>query len=330
MTWLVTGGAGYIGAHVVRRMQREGFRTVVLDDFSSGNVRFVPPDVPVVECSILDEDTVERALLEYTIEGVVHLAAFKYAGLSVHDPLKFYRNNVEGTRSLLQAMVNAGVKRMLFSSSCSVYGSPDMERVTEKTPTRPENPYGTSKLVSEWLIRDVAMIHDLRYTNLRYFNVVGSGYLGVRDENPFGLLPAVMKCLTDGRTAVINGDDYPTRDGTCERDFVHVSDVANAHVRAIQLLAQDVTLDPVYNLGTGVGVTVLEILDLLQEISGIAFRRMVQPRRRGDPARIVASANLALSSLGWSTQHSHADAVASAWQAWLQQPSPSSGEIGDR
>jgi UDP-glucose 4-epimerase len=297
-------------------MLSAGIPAVVLDDFSSGRREFVPADVPVVEASLLDGCAVERALRQYAVEGAVHLAAFKHVGLSVREPLTFYENNVEGTRNLLEKMVDVGVGRLVFSSSCSVYGSPDTERVTEETPTAPVSPYGTTKLLCEWLIRDVARVHDLRFTSLRYFNVVGSGAEDVRDESPFALFPAVMRDLMSGRTPCVNGDDYPTRDGTCERDFIHVSDVADAHLRAAQKLMLDIPLEPVYNLGTGQGATVLEMLDLIQRTSGQSFERRVLPRRPGDAARIVASADLAVRSLGWRPRRSHAEMVASAWRAW--------------
>lgn len=318
MTWLLTGGAGYIGAHVVRALGRAGMDVVVLDDLSTGFREFLPDDVPLVHASILDTDRVRNALDEHDVQGVIHLAALKYAGISVDEPLHYYHVNVDGTRSVLQAMVDHGVDRLVFSSSASVYGTPDVDLVTEETRTAPESPYGETKLVSEWLIRDVAYTNGLRHTSLRYFNVVGSGGDGIYDINPYGLMPAVMKCLTDGRRPVVNGSDYPTRDGTAERDYIHVVDLAEAHVAAARKLAEGAELAPTYNLGRGEGATVLEVLELIREISGVSFEADMQGRRAGDPARIVGSAELAAKDLGWKARFDYRDMVESAWQTWRQ------------
>jgi UDP-glucose 4-epimerase len=318
MTWLLTGGAGYIGAHVVRALGRAGMDVVVLDDMSTGKKEFVPVDVPVVSASILETETVLKALTEHDVQGVIHLAALKYAGVSVDEPLHYYQVNIDGTRSVLAAMGEAGIDRLVFSSSASVYGTPDVDLVTETTATHPESPYGESKLASEWLIADVARATGLRYTNLRYFNVVGSGGDGVYDVNPFGLLPAVMKALTEGRTPVVNGSDYPTKDGTAERDYIHVVDLAEAHVVAAQRLAEGADLGPAYNLGRGEGATILEMLELVKEASGLDVEPEMGPRRPGDPARIVGSADLAARELGWTARFGYRDMVQSAWDTWQQ------------
>jgi UDP-glucose 4-epimerase len=315
MTWLLTGGAGYIGSHVVRALGSADMDVVVLDDLSTGRREFVPHDVPLVEASILDTEAVRRALSDHDVQGVIHLGALKYAGVSVDEPLHYYQVNIDGTRSVLAAMAEVGVDRLVFSSSASVYGTPDVDIVTETTPTRPESPYGESKLASEWLIADVARSDGMRHTSLRYFNVVGSGG-DVYDVNPYGLLPAVMKSLTDGRTPVVNGTDYPTRDGTAERDYIHVVDLAEAHVVAAQRLSEGKELGPVYNLGRGEGATILEILELVKEASGQSFEPEMGPRRPGDPARIVGSAELAATQLGWTARFGYPEMVESAWTAW--------------
>ncbi len=318
MTWLLTGGAGYIGAHVVRALRDADMGVVVLDDLSTGFREFLPPDVPLVTASILDTPSVRKALAEHEVQGVIHLAALKYAGVSVDEPLHYYQVNIDGTRSVLAAMLDQDVHRLVFSSSASVYGTPDVELVTEETPTSPESPYGESKLVSEWLIRDVARANPLQHTSLRYFNVVGTGGNGVYDINPYGLLPAVMKCLTDGRSPVVNGADYPTRDGTCERDYIHVVDLAEAHVAAARRLDEGASLGAVYNLGRGEGATVLEMLELVREISGIDFEPAVQGRRPGDPVRIVGSAERAGQELGWRARFGYREMVETAWETWQQ------------
>ncbi|MGC0141538.1 MULTISPECIES: UDP-glucose 4-epimerase GalE [unclassified Pseudactinotalea] len=320
MTWLVTGGAGYIGAHVVRAFAGQGIGTVVIDDLSSGHAAFVPEGVPFVRASILDTEAVRSALVEHRISGVVHVAAFKYAGVSVQRPLHTYAQNVTGTISVLEAMAQAQVNSIVFSSSAAVYGTPEAEQVTESTPTAPESPYGESKLIGEWLLADQARAVGLRHTSLRYFNVVGSGYPDLPDTSPHNLFPLVLDALAAGRTPQINGTDYPTPDGTCVRDYIHVADLAAAHVEAAKALAQGTALEPVYNLGSGTGVSVREIMDAMAAGTGIDFDPIEAERRPGDPARIVADGELAARDLGWTMRHSLEQMVTSAWRARQHQP----------
>jgi UDP-glucose 4-epimerase len=315
MSWLVTGGAGYIGAHVVRALEEAALEAVVVDDLSSGHRGFVRADTPFFEGSILDTDLLVRICKEHAVEGVVHLAGFKYAGVSVQRPLHTYTQNVTGTVSLLDAMAQTGVESMVFSSSAATFGTPDVDLVTEETPTNPESPYGESKLAGEWLIRDQAVATGLRHTSLRYFNVVGSGSDDLYDTSPHNLFPVVFEMLLDGRTPRINGDDYDTPDGTCVRDYVHVRDLALAHVVAARHLAAGEPLAPVYNLGSGSGVSVRQIMDTVREVTGIDFTPEIGPRRPGDPARIVASGELAARDLDWQMRHDLRDMVASAWTA---------------
>jgi UDP-glucose 4-epimerase len=315
VTWLVTGGAGYIGSHVALAFRQVGLDVVVLDDLSSGHREFVPPDVPFVDGSVVDTELVRTALAEHAVEGVVHLAGFKYAGVSVDRPLHTYEQNVTGTGHLLQAMAAEGVDRIVFSSSAAVYGTPDVGLVTEATPTGPESPYGRSKLIGEWMLADQARATGLRHTSLRYFNVVGSGSPALYDTSPHNLFPVVFEALLAGRTPRINGDDYPTPDGTCVRDYIHVADLAAAHVAAAQVLAADRSLAPVYNLGSGDGVSVRQIMDTVAKVTQIEFTPAVGPRRAGDPARIVASGELAARDLHWAMRHTLADMVTSAWRA---------------
>src|SRR3954466_2600965 len=271
MTWLVTGGAGYIGAHVVRAFTERGLGAVVLDDLSSGHRGFVPEDVPFVEGSILDTELVTRTLREHEVAGVVHVAGFKYAGVSVQRPLHTYEQNVTGTVSVLQAMEEAEVDKVVFSSSAATYGTPDVDTVTEQTETRPESPYGESKLVGEWLLRDQATATGLRHTSMRYFNVVGSGSPEVYDTSPHNLFPLVIEALLAGRTPQIYGEDYDTPDGTCVRDYVHVADLAHSHVAAARALTDGRALERVYNLGSGEGASVRQIMQTMAEVTGIAF-----------------------------------------------------------
>lgn len=317
MSWLVTGGAGYIGAHVVRAFREAAIDTVVLDNLSSGHRDFVPGGVPFIEASITDETALAELFANHEIAGVVHLAGYKYAGESVANPLVTYDQNVSGTVRLLVAMNKAGVTRMVFSSSAAVYGTPVVDIVTEETNTNPQSPYGESKLIGEWLMRDQEVAVGLRHTSLRYFNVVGSGTDEVYDTSPHNLFPLIFDALVSGRTPTVFGNDYPTPDGTCVRDFVHVADIAAAHVSAARALTADTPLQPVYNLGSGSGTSVGGIMRAVAEVTGIVFEPEIRPRRAGDPDRIVADGSLASRDLDWAQRHSIESMVASAWSARL-------------
>jgi UDP-glucose 4-epimerase len=315
MSWLVTGGAGYIGSHVVREFTGAGIDAVVLDDLSSGLEGFVPDGVPFVRGSILDRELIERTIDEHGVTGVVHVAGYKYAGVSVQRPLHTYEQNVTGTARLLEAMSSRGVDRVVFSSSAAVYGTPPTELVTEDTPKAPASPYGESKLIGEWLLRDQAVAEGLRHTSLRYFNVVGSGRPDLWDASPHNLFPLVFAALAEGRVPRINGDDYDTPDGTCVRDYVHVADLAVSHVAAARRLDAGEPVEPAYNLGSGGGVSVAEIMTAMREGTGIDFTPEIAPRRPGDPDRIVADGSLAARDLDWEMRHTLLEMVTSAWQA---------------
>ena len=313
---MVTGGAGYIGAHVARALQARGLTPVVLDDLSSGIAAFVPDGVPLVQADILDTDTVIATLRDHGCAGVIHVAGFKYAGVSVQRPVHTYTQNVTGTASVLAAMESAGVGNLVFSSSAAVYGTPGADLVTEDSPQRPESPYGESKLVGEWLINDVARAADgFRGVSLRYFNVVGSATDEVFDASPHNLFPLVIEALLAGRTPRINGDDYPTPDGTCVRDYVHVGDLAISHVAAAVALAEGRPLRQAYNLGSGDGLSVRQIMDAMARVTGIDFTPEIAPRRPGDPARIVADGTAAAADLEWRMSYSVDEMVSSAWSA---------------
>lgn len=315
MTWLVTGGAGYIGSHVVAALRAASIPTLVVDSLSSGHREFVPDDVPFLHASILDTEVVARSMMDHGVTGVIHLAGFKYAGVSVQEPLLTYDQNVTGTAQLLKAMELADVDKLVFSSSAATYGTPRVDIVTEETATAPESPYGESKLIGEWLIRDQGVARGLKHTSLRYFNVVGSGSPELYDTSPHNLFPIVLRALTSGKTPKINGTDYNTEDGTCVRDYVHVADLAASHVAAAQALADGKSLERVYNLGSGDGLSVRQIMTAMARVTGIDFDPEIGPRRPGDPDRIVADGTLAARDLDWKMRHSVEDMVASAYEA---------------
>ncbi|MFI2563805.1 UDP-glucose 4-epimerase GalE [Paenarthrobacter sp. NPDC018779] len=315
MAWLVTGGAGYIGSHVAQALMDDGHDVVVIDDLSSGKRGFIQDGATFEQGSLLDTEFLKEVFERHDVSGVIHLAGFKYAGVSVEWPLHTYFQNVTGTGNLLAAMEAASVRAIVFSSSAAVYGNTDVDLVTESTPTRPESPYGESKLIGEWLIADQSRATGLRHTSLRYFNVVGSGIPDVVDVSPHNLFPLVFQALKDGATPKIFGTAYATPDGSCVRDYVHVADVAAAHVEAARKLQEGVDLEPVYNLGSGTGVSVRQIMTEMASVTGIQFAPQICAGRPGDPARIVASGELARRDIAWEPRHTLRDMIASAWAA---------------
>ncbi|MFD9887408.1 UDP-glucose 4-epimerase GalE [Streptomyces alboflavus] len=319
MTWLITGGAGYIGGHVVRAMTAAGERTVVYDDLSSGLAERVPEGVPLVVGSTLDADRVAGALRDHAVTGVVHLAAKKQVGESVEQPLRYYRENVEGLRVLLEAVADAGVPSFVLSSSAAVYGMPDVDLVTEDTPCVPMSPYGETKLAGEWLTRATGRATGLRTACLRYFNVAGAASPDLADTGVFNLVPMVFEKLTEGAAPRIFGADYPTPDGTCVRDYIHVTDLAEAHVAAARRLADaPESTDLTLNVGRGEGVSVREMVDLIADVTGYDIPATVAERRAGDPARVVAAADRVTAELGWSAKRDVREMVESAWAGWVR------------
>jgi UDP-glucose 4-epimerase len=314
-TWLLTGGAGYIGDHIVRALRGSGRDVVVLDDLSTGVREKVPPDVPLVEASVLDTAAVRDALVAHGCTGVVHLAAKKAVGESVERPLHYWHENVEGFRSLLRATADARVEAVVLSSSAAVYGEPDVDVVTEDEAGVPLSPYGSTKAACEVMLREAAVAHGLRHTALRYFNVAGAGGPELGDTGVFNLIPMVFRRLDRGDPPQIFGGDYPTRDGTCVRDYIHVVDLADAHVAAAAAL-EERTVPAVLNVSTATGATVREVVDTVREVTGIPFEAEVTDRRPGDPPRIVGSADRIEQALGWHSRHDLHDMVASAWDAW--------------
>ena len=320
MAWLVTGGAGYIGAHVVQSLQKAGMDAVVIDDLSSGHREFVPDGVPFIEGSLLDDDALNAAFDAAPIDGIIHIAGYKYAGVSVERPYHTYTQNVTAMVDLLRKARDRGVDKFVFSSSAAVYGNVTDGLVTEDTAKVPTSPYGESKLIGEWLLADGARAYGLTYTALRYFNVVGSGSDDLYDSSPHNLFPLIFSTLEDGRTPIIFGDDYPTPDGTNVRDYIHVADLADTHVAAAQKLLDGTPLQTAYNLGSGDGASVRQIMDAAARVTGTGFVPEIGQRRPGDPARIVASGEAAARDLGWTMTHTIDDMIASAWSAAQKHP----------
>ncbi|MFF5855518.1 UDP-glucose 4-epimerase GalE [Streptomyces sp. NPDC012751] len=317
MTWLITGGAGYIGAHVVRALTEAGERAVVYDDLSTGLAARLPAGVELVRGSVLDAELLARTLAGYGITGVVHLAAKKRVGESVERPLHYYRENVEGLRVLLEAVVSAGVPSFVFSSSAAVYGMPDVDLVTEETPCRPVSPYGETKLAGEWLVRATGRAAGLATASLRYFNVAGAAAPELADTGVSNLVPMVFERLTRGAAPRIFGDDYPTPDGTCVRDYIHVADLAEAHVTVARALRSSPGTALTLNIGRGEGVSVREMIDHVNAVTGYDRAPTVTPRRPGDPARVVASATRIATELGWRARYDVQDMITSAWEGWI-------------
>ena len=318
-TWLVTGGAGYIGAHVVRVLQASGRTVVVLDDFSSGLERKIPEGVAVVRASVADRKAVTEALIEHRVDGVIHLAAKKAAGESVDIPLHYYRENVVGMLSLLESMSEAGVRRLVYSSSAAVYGTPLANPIREEAPLIPESTYGETKVVGEWLTRDEGLASGLSWVALRYFNVAGAASDDLGDNSVNNLVPMVFRALANGERPRIFGDDYPTPDGTCIRDYIHVADLAEAHVAAAAHCEANSSALAL-NVGRGVGSSVREVMDMVSEVIESDVDALTVGRRAGDPPASTAATGLIAETLGWSATRDLRDMVSSAWSAWRAHP----------
>ena len=317
MTWLITGGAGYIGAHVARAMAEAGERVVALDDLSAGVPARLPAEVPLVRGSSLDGELLKRVFAEHGVTGVVHLAARKQVAESVAQPTRYYRENVGGLVTLLDAVAGAGIERFVFSSSAAVYGDPGVDLITEDTTCAPVNPYGETKLAGEWLVRAAGKAHGISTVCLRYFNVAGAAAPELADTGVFNIVPMVFDRLTRDDAPRIFGDDYPTPDGTCVRDYIHVADLAEAHLAAARRLAGGVPGDLTVNIGRGEGVSVRELITAIGEVTGDRRPPLVEDRRPGDAPRAVASAARAAEELDWTARRGVREMTESAWRGWL-------------
>ena len=319
MKWLITGGAGYIGAHVVESTLASGRAVVVLDDMSSGIPSRLSQSIPLKQISLQDSDSVHKIFQTQSISGVLHLAAKKRVGESVERPEYYWQENVGGLQNLLAAMKVHKVKNFVFSSSASVYGQPDVPPgtlITEETACAPINPYGATKLEGEVLSQAMAHSEGLKVAALRYFNVAGAGRPVLGDQYIFNLVPIVFDALERGEQPTVFGDDYSTPDGSCIRDYVHVQDLADAHISALDFVEKSDAGFTAINIGTGSGASVFEVLAMIQDVTGISIDPVIGERREGDPAALVADVSFAKNVLGWQSSRDLRDIVASAWDAW--------------
>jgi UDP-glucose 4-epimerase len=316
MRILVTGGAGYVGSITVRRLLQAGHEVVVYDNLSRGHAEAVPPQTLVVG-ELEDEERLAALFRERRIEAVMHFAALALVGESVQQPELYYRNNVVGSFHLLEAMRRAGVQRLVFSSTTATYGTPEKMPIAETTPQRPINPYGFSKLVVERMLADYAAAHGLGYAALRYFNAAGAaadGTLGEDHTPESHLIPLVLQVALGQRSSIqILGNDYPTPDGTCIRDYVHVEDLAEAHLAALDRLRGGEGIQ--VNLGTGRGYSVQEVIDACRKVTGHPIPTIIAPRRPGDPPVLIADSRKAAEVLGWTPRHQTIESIVeTAWR----------------
>ena len=326
---LVTGGAGYIGSHAVLALKDAGWSVAVIDDLSNGTREVVPGDVPFFEGSVADRGLVERILAEQEIGAIMHFAGSIVVPESVVKPLEYYSNNTLASHALVSAALAAGVGHFLFSSTAAVYGAPERVPIEEGDPKLPINPYGASKLMTERMLEDAAAAHPFNFGALRYFNVAGAdphGRAGQIGKGSTHLIKVAVEAAAGKRPHVdVFGTDYPTPDGTCVRDYIHVSDLAAAHVAALEKLIAAPGDNLVLNCGYGTGLSVLEVLDAVDRANGTPVPRQVGPRRAGDPPLLVASNRALLETLDWRPAHAGIDTIvahALAWERKLGQPPP--------
>jgi len=317
MRVLVTGGAGYIGSVITDQLIDDGHAVVVYDNLSKGHADAVAREATFVEADLTSGDTLRATLVEHRIDAVIHMAASSLVGESMTAPGRYYTNNVVSSLRLLDALVQTNVRMLVFSSTAAVYGEPARQPIMETDPTSPSNTYGETKLAVERAMHWYHHAHAIRYASLRYFNAAGAtSRRGERHDPETHLIPLVLRAAQDARFPItVFGNDYPTRDGTCVRDYVHVSDLARAHVLALEALARKDIAEPIFNLGCGEGYTVQEVIDAAKKVTGREIPVKAGPRRPGDPAVLIASSERIKSVLGWNAQASSLETiVGSAWR----------------
>ncbi|MGH9847799.1 MAG: UDP-glucose 4-epimerase GalE [Blastocatellia bacterium] len=320
MKVLVTGGAGYIGSVVVEQLIEHGRQAVVYDNLSKGHRAAVAPDAAFVEGDLADRDRLIETFELHGIEAVIHMAASSLVGESVAQPHRYFANNVVNGHMLLDAMLHVGVKKIVFSSTAAVYGAPEAMPITEQTPPHPANPYGESKLAFEKMLRWYDEAYGMRSVSLRYFNAAGASERFGEDHEPeTHLIPNILQVAAGKRSHVdIFGEDYPTPDGTCVRDYIHVVDLADAHVLALNVLAER---SEIYNLGYGSGYSVAEVVEMARQVTGRRISTEAAPRRAGDPPVLIANSDKIMRDLGWNPRHSELDRIIeSAWRWHLAHP----------
>ena len=317
---LVTGGAGYIGSHAVLALKDAGWQVAVIDDLSNGSREVVPDDVPFTEGNIADRALVDRLLAEQKIGAIMHFAGSIVVPESVEQPLKYYANNTLASHALIGAAVDAGVRHILFSSTAAVYGAPDSVPIAESDPKQPINPYGASKLMTERMLEDASAAHPFNYGALRYFNVAGAdpkGRTGQIGKGSTHLIKIAVEAATGKRERVaVYGSDYPTADGTCIRDYIHVSDLAAAHVAALEWLIAHPDENLAINCGYGRGLSVLEVLDAVDRANGERIERVMEGRRAGDPPELVAGNARLLETIDWRPAYDDIDRIVGDALAW--------------
>lgn len=315
MAVLVTGGAGYIGSHTVRKLMEKGIEVVIFDNLLRGHIESVPENVPFEKVDLLNERNLKNAMVNYSIDSVIHFAAYAYVGESVEHPDLYYKNNLFGSFNLIKTAVDLGIKRFVFSSTCSVYGNPVNIPISENEPVNPINPYARTKHMIESILKDYDEIFGLKYVSLRYFNAAGAsddGVIGESHDPEPHLIPQVLFTALGKKASIkIYGDDYPTPDGTCIRDYIHVNDLADAHIMALNFLDKEESA--VVNLGTGKGYSVKDIVEEAIKITGREINAEIVERRPGDPAILIADNKKAKELLGWSPKYNLESILETAW-----------------
>ena len=326
-TVMVTGGAGYIGSHAVLALKDAGYGVVVIDNLVTGFDWAVPGDVPLVQGDIADQPLVEATLRDHDVRAIMHFAGSVVVPESVDNPLKYYHNNSAKTRDLIESAVRVGVPHFIFSSTAATYGTPDVEAVREDTPQRPINPYGMSKLMTEHMLRDVAAAHPMNFCALRYFNVAGADPQGRTGQSTAGathlIKVAVEAALGKRESVSIFGDDFDTPDGTGVRDYIHVSDLAAAHLLALEALMAEPDRNHLLNCGYGRGFSVLEVLDAVDRATNNPIKRIMTGRRAGDPGKLISDNSAILRTFPWTPRHADLDQIVAHALAWERQ-------LGDR
>ncbi|MCF6409166.1 UDP-glucose 4-epimerase GalE [Pseudalkalibacillus salsuginis] len=321
---LVTGGAGYIGSHVVKGLLDAHHQVVVLDNLSTGHKEAVDERAHFIKGDVKNCEDVEGVLEKFPIRAVMHFSANCYVGESVTQPRKYYENNVASMITLLGIMRDNGVNKLIFSSSCAVYGIPENPEINERMETNPISPYGRTKLVAEEMIKDFSFAYGLEYINLRYFNVAGAdpdGKLGEDHHPETHIIPNILLHLAGKQPYItVYGSDYETRDGTCIRDYIHVCDLAKGHILALEHLLNNQVKNNTFNLGNGNGYSVRELIDTCEKITGMKAKVVIEPRRKGDPPRLIANSSKIVGELGWKPDYGLTDMVQTAWDWYQKNP----------